>query len=591
MPAGDVLSGAGLHYVNSLAQLDECRRWIGSRLDGTLCVDTESAGLEVHKHPHRLTQIGDKRHGWSFPPPWFGAVNELLASYPGRIGMFNSPYDHRVLDIWDGLVLDWSRIDDAQLAGHIHDSSVRRTSLKARAAADVDPRALAGDKALSEAMAAHGWNWATVPVDLPQYWAYGAVDPVITSWLLDVYSPAVRAAPAAYDLELRYAALAASMMKAGLLTDRVYISEWISRISAWTAQAGAWLRDEHSISSVRSHDQVVPAMELAGVVPSSFTEGGKPSIDKDTLRLYAARFPQAAPLLHIILNTRKGEDVVGRYLAKFLELADATGVMHYSIHTVGAARTGRSSVTDPAMQTFDRDFAAVRGSFIPRPGHVLISWDAAQIEARMMAHFSRDPRMIADFLEADASGGHFFLTMASKIYGQQISKKDPRYTMTKNATYAQFYGSGPETTAATAGVSVAEIRPVYDGLRQLYPRVGAYMDRIVRDNKNRKGRRPHIVTPYGRILYGDRGREYALVDYAVQGSAAEFLKAGAVAVAAAGYGDLLRLTIHDELIAEVPTGDAQAVLRDVTEILTDRGNFAVPLPWEGTIMAKRWVKG
>jgi DNA polymerase I-like protein with 3'-5' exonuclease and polymerase domains len=241
------------------------------------------------------------------------------------------------------------------------------------------------------------------------------------------------------------------------------------------------------------------------------------------------------------------------------------------------------------MQTFDRDVPQIRGCFRPRSGHVFVSWDAAQIEARLAAHFSGDRRMIADFLEADATGGHFFLTMASKIYSEQIGKRDPRYTMTKNATYAQFYGSGLEKAAVTAGVSVDQMRPVYEGLRELYPAVGEFMSKIVRDNK-RANHRPQVRTAWGRRLYVDRGKEYAGVDYTIQGTAADILKAATVAMDAQGYGELLRLTIHDEIFAEVPVADAQDVLRAGTEILTDRVSWAVPILWEGAIMTERWEK-
>jgi DNA polymerase-1 len=94
----------------------------------------------------------------------------------------------------------------------------------------------------------------------------------------------------------------------------------------------------------------------------------------------------------------------------------------------------------------------------------------------------------------------------------------------------------------------------------------------------------------GRRLYGQRGREYALVDYEVQGSAADFLKDATVAMDAHGYGELLRLTAHDELLAEVPREQAQEVLRAGVQIMTNRADFAVPITWDGEIMDTRWEK-
>jgi len=81
------------------------------------------------------------------------------------------------------------------------------------------------------------------------------------------------------------------------------------------------------------------------------------------------------------------------------------------------------------------------------------------------------------------------------------------------------------------------------------------------------------------------------VDYLIQGSAAEFLKLAALNVEANGYGHLLRLPVHDELIAEVPVADAEHVLAEVTKILNaTTADLKVPVTWSGTIMPERWVK-
>lgn len=581
------LDGVGLHLVDNLAALDEARRWAGERRP-VLCVDTESGGLDPHRSRHRLTQLGDLRHGWAFPPGWFGAANEIISSYTGRIGFFNSPYDWRVLLHQDGLAPRWERTDDAQAAGHIINNSLVN-KLKPRAAMEVDPRAMAGEQLLKEGMRANHWTWDTVPATWQPYWMYGALDPVLTAWMLDKYMPQVLASWApSYDLDMAYARLCANMMSAGMMIDQPYIHERVAEVETYAAKVIRWLAAEWGISSPGSNEQVGRALEGAGVPILYRTPTGLPRCDKDTLKLYAAQFPHAAPLIQAIQGAVKSGKIT-KLLGKFIELAGTDGLVHYSIHPTGAMATSRSSVTDPAMQTFDRDVPMIRGSFVPRPGHVFISIDADQIEARLVAHCSGDEAMIGDFIEADATGGHFFLTMASKIYGESITKKDPRYTWTKNATYAQFYGSGLEKAAVTAGISVEQMRPVYEGLRTQYPRTRQWSNMVINRAKRMRGK-PFTTTLLGRRLYGQRGSEYALVDYTIQGSAAEILKQGAVRVDAAGYGSLLRLPIHDELLLEVAAADAADVLHDVTRILTDREHYAVPLTWSGGILDTRWVK-
>lgn len=583
-----VLDSVTVHLVDNLGELDECRRWASGRLEGTLCADTESAGYKPHTDAHRLTQIGDMRHGWAFPPGWFGACNTILQQYTGRIGFFNSPYDHQVLEVNDGLRLDWARIDDAQLAGHIADS-VRVNALKPRASIEIDSRANQGEKVLKEGMRKQGWTWATVPVDFRPYWAYGALDPVLTSHLIGKYRPAIAQAPAAYDLELAYARLCAGMMTAGLMIDIPYINERISEVTAWNARATAWLRDVWGVTSVRSAEQVEHALNRAGVPTLVRTPTGQAATDKNTMTMYQAAYPHAADLIRTMRGAKKADDIIGKCLGKFLALASPDGVMHYSIHSTGAQRTGRSSVTDPPMQTYDRDVPMIRGSYIPRPGNVFVTIDADQIEARLAAHFSGDRQLIADFAEADATGQSFFLIQAAGIYREQITKKDPRYTTTKNAFYGWQFGAGLETAAVTAGVTIEQMRPAYDGIKQRYPGVQRMMNQLVNSNRG-KGQRPQVKTVSGKTLYGDRGKEYALQDYKIQGSAAEIMKYGGIALDAAGLGGMLRLSIHDEWMLECPAADADSVLREATRILTDRTSFSVPLTWSGTILHERWAK-
>lgn len=590
---GGVLDQCVAHHVTSLAELDNFRRWAGETHDGPLCVDTESAGLSPHRDKHRMTQVGDKRHGWAFPPQWMGGAHEVLARWAGPLGMWNSPYDVRVLGHQSNLWLPWHQIEDGQLACHITDSAPRGMvaakagALKPRAAHDIDPTAMTWDRSLEAAKARNGWDWATVPDDFPLYWQYGAMDTCLTSWELDKHLAAVRGRNAqSYDIELAYARIAASMMSSGLMIDRPWIARWTAEITAWYERAMAALAP-WGVHSPDASAEIGRALEMAGVVATERTPTGMIKTDRTTMEHYQAEFPHAAELIRTLRDAKKARSILERCLGKFERMADGE-IMHYSINTIGAARTGRNSVTDPPMQTFDRDVPLIRGCFRPRPGHVLISWDAAQIEMRMAAHISGDRRLIDELRMCDETGQSFFVNVASRIYGELVPKSDPRYSWTKNTSYATIYGSGLTTAAATAGVSVAQLEPVYRGWKAQF----SGLDRWGREltNKCKDMRSPAARTILGRRLAVDRGKEYSAVDYTIQGSAAEWLKQCVINLDAAGYGPLLRITQHDEVIAEVPVADAPAVLRDVTELLTDRATFRVPLPWEGKIMEERWEK-
>lgn len=582
------LDGVQLHLVRSLEDAWECQRWASGRLDGMLCFDTESGGLSPERHRHRLTQLGDKRHGWAFPPEWFGAANQILSRYQGPLGAFNSPYDWRVLAVNDGLKLPWEKIHDGLLMGHIIDS-VKTAKLKPRSAIEIDPRAMAGEAVLDAGMSKQGWTWDTVPLDWEPYWCYGALDPVLTSHLIGKFSPVVMAKyRESYELERATARICADMMSVGMLVDVPFVMRKIDEISQFVAKGMAWLRENWYLDTVRSNEKVGAVLNAAGVPTLMWTDGGRPAIGKEALKTYAAMFPHASYLIKTIGLCRKGEDLVGKYLSKFLLLRGPDDVIHCSIWS-SRARTTRMSITDPPMQTYDRDTPVVRGSYIPRPGHVLVTIDADQIEMRLAAHCSEDPRLIADFLHADATGQKFFIIAAGRIYQREVGKREPEYNWTKNASYGQVYGGGLEKIAKTAGVPVAQMRPVYEGFQILYPGVQRLMNNLIYQNKG-NGRRPQVETLGGRRLYADRGHEYALLNYKIQGSAAEILKRGMIRCVDAGLGPYLRLPVHDELVFECPKEIAQDVLRTAEQVLTDRDSYRVPITWSGNILTDRWVK-
>ena len=578
------LDNVQLFRVDNLATLDACRRWAGERRETPLFADTESSGLSPHRDKMRMVQLGDMRAGWAFPPGWWGAAIELLLGYAGLVGFHNSPYDQRVLKVHEGVMVGWERVEDTLLLGHIADS-LRLAGLKPRSAQEIDPRAIAAEQQMLEGMKARHWTYADTPDSWAPYWMYAALDPVLAAWLWWKFRPARTAYRQAYDLERATARICTNMMLAGMRIDIPYIKDRMSEIGAYTSQAGGWLRGQYGIGNANSNNQVVAAMEKAEIPVTVFTEKGNPCLNKEALNYYRLTYPEFEPLFNAIRWCRKGDSLINSYLGKFLTLASGD-TLYYNIHSC-RARTTRMSVTDPPMQTFDRDIPYVRGSFIPREGHVFVTIDADQIEARLTAHFANDPRMIADFRYCDEHHLKFFIEMASRIYAERVAKSDPRYTMTKNATYGQIYGAGLAKAAVTAGVPVEIMRPAYEGLDQMYPNVRHYMNFLIR---SAQGKRPKVQTIDGRYLYCYRGHEYALLNTLIQACAATILKQGIINLDAGGLGEFLRLPVHDEVLMEVPVSMAQDVLTEAERILTDHETYRVPITWSGSILEKRWVK-
>lgn len=585
------LADVSLHLVETVDDAMALRRWLGERHDGPLGIDTESGGLHFWRHQLRLIQVGDRRTGWAIPwERWGGVALEVMNAWDGDWITHNGPFDWKFIAHHTGFELPWHRTDDTLTMARL-DNPVRQNGLKPLSTSLLDRRAGAGQKALEEGFQENKWDWASVPVNYPPYWQYSALDPVLTAHLREYFAPRIAAdCPDAYDLERAANRLCTLMSMKGMLVDVPYVEKSIDSFEKNSAEIRAWLKSTHQITSPKSGGQLRRAFERLGQEILFWTDQNAPQFNKEALAFYENQGQNGAvqQLAKYIRAVRHIEDIKDRYSRKFLELRDANDLIHANINVMGA-RTGRMSVSDPALQQLPRDDKVIRGSFIPRPGHVFISCDLDQIEARLAAHFSQDEGLIQAFLDADSGGADFFCGIASGIFGESITKEDKRRQLTKNTVYGSLYSAGVETMARTAGVSVAQMDPVKKAFDERFPGLPRYSNQLVRES--RQNDPPSIRGPLGRLLIADRGRETTqILNAQIQSHAAELMKQFLTRIDAAGLGDAMVLVVHDEALLEVPVEDAKEVLRTVTEAMTERHAYRVPLTAGGKIMEDRWAK-
>lgn len=423
---------------------------------------------------------------------------------------------------------------------------------------------------------------------------YSALDPVLTSHLDNKYRPRVMAtAPGAYDLERAANRICTNMMMKGMLVDVPYVEKAIAQYEEVSGKVRVWLSSAHSITSPASSGQIRRAFERLGQEILFWTGKGQPQFTKATLDFYCNFGENGAvrQLSKYLLTVRKADKFPRDYLHKFLDLRDADDVLRMSINVMGAI-TSRMSVSDPPLQQLSRDEKMIRGSFIPRPGHVFISCDLDQIELRMIADASGDEGLIRAIHEADATGTNVFLVIGREMYKQQITKADPRYTSLKAFVYARAYGAGPETLAETAGIPAETVLMIEDLFNKNFPGMRRLSDELIREAKQMRnqGERAGVRLKSGRFLPLRPGLEYAALNYKTQGPAAEYMKQVLSNIDASGLGGNLVLPVHDEALLEVPEAEAEEALRTVEACMTDRTNYAVPLTAGGSILPERWVK-
>lgn len=579
-----ILDHVQLHLVESYDDLKAFMAWVWEPRE-ILGVDTETSGLSPELDYIRLIQFGDENHGWALAwDDWKGPIRQVLETYPGLMVFHNSKFDIRhICEDFGWLVADWSwhLTHDTMCMAHILDSQ-RPKGLKPLAARYVDGKAVAAQRSLDEGMRANKWTWATVPIKYPPYWQYGAMDPVLTVYMFKAFKEVLTTYPHLYDLEMGAVRAAAKMEQRGIRIDIPYCHRTRDTLMTYASDARYYLQERWGIQNPTAM-QLIKFFEAQGVeLPDKRTASGRQAMDAEVMD---AIHHEAAQITQAI---KRAEKFSHTYLDNFVKFADPRGYLHPSINTM-AARTARMSITEPALQTLPRMGDTIRNAFVPSDGSGLLTIDADQIEARLTAHFSRDPGLIAAFL----ADGDFFCNIAGTTYGYPVEKGMTERDLIKKVVYGKVYGSAVAKMAISAGVPIQQMEIANASFDQNFPGVRVLQSAVINEGKRRSAQDPNgrgfVITPYGRKLMSDRSKEYTLVNYLIQCHAAEILKKK-ISMLDAALPDEAKmvLPVHDEIIFDVPLDIIHEVKMMAEEVLNESEDYLVPITWSGDILLESW---
>lgn len=590
------LDNVKLHLVDSIDTAGELQRWMAQPRP-ILAVDTETQGLEWWHHKPRMIQVGDTRDGWAIPwDLWGGIVLDALSKYSGPIVMHNASFDVKIMETWCNYKFPRHRIHDTRVLTHIREPHMP-TGLKSVSGRLIDAKAARSQRMLHDAMKDNGWNWATVPLDFQPYWAYAALDPVLTAQLFELlYDEVMATAPAAYDLEMAVSWAIIGMERKGVALDVEWTQEKLTAFRQYEEQAARWIKENFNLTPGKSQDIIQRIHADTGYVFTEKTNGGMLSLAHEVLEDVIAL--TGHPLADMVLQRRRIQKMASTHLQKFLDLQHE-GRLHASYNLLKSenskygARTGRMSISEPPLQQLPRKnnavpaAIAVRNCITASEGNVLLMCDFNQIEARWLAHYSQDPGLIAAFLDP----GDFFVNIGRDLYNDPtMQKDDPRRSPTKNATYAKIFCAGIEKFAQTAHIPYSQAEAVYNRLSQLYPGIDRYIQETINEGEKhlRDEGVAYTTSPLtGRRFISDPDKPYALANYKIQGPACEVLKYKDLGLMHAGLGEYLVLNVHDEVILDVPKEDVADMQHTVEGIMNDYTMLSVPLTADSDV-AFRW---
>jgi DNA polymerase-1 len=258
-------------------------------------------------------------------------------------------------------------------------------------------------------------------------------------------------------------------------------------------------------------------------------------------------------------------------LPKFIQ--PGTGRLHTSFNQT-VARTGRLSSSNPNLQNIpigDEFGLRIRSAFVADPGCRMISADYSQIELRVLAHLSQDPRLIEAFTRDE----DIHSRTAAEIFGVPAGLQTHEHRrMAKAINYGVIYGLSSFGLAGRTGTSRTEAQRFIDAYFERYGKVKEYLDGLVEEART-TGR---VRTAFGRLrptpeihsadVQARNRAEREAMNTPLQGTAADLMKLAMVKTQTRLKREQMRtrmiLTIHDELVFEAPEAEldrAQVLVR------------------------------
>jgi len=588
-----VLSHVVLRLIDDVQSAQDFLTWLGERRpEQAIGLDIETGQLPGRLSKDalspwhgqiRLVQIGDANAGWAIPwPTWSGLFYEAMRKFTGPIVIHNIAFEDKWFELHSEWKLPWHRVHDTMIMAQILYPQRKTIALKDLAREYVDSSADYMEAKLADVFRANGWTWGTIPVQHEVYWGYGALDPVITMRLWEQFYP--RDAPgtqfnSAYELEMAVRRIANKMELNGARIDPLYAELQLHKLGQHAAMIKHQVEADYN-TLISSPAQLSRTFTSLGATLGEKTASGNVSVDKTQLDLLIHDpNPSVSNLATQVLEYRKNEKLAASYFRNFLD-RNIDGILHPSIKTLGA-RTSRMSITEPALQTLPSGGNIVRKSFIPRePGNLIITSDLDQVEFRMFASYCQDPGLIEMFRVADATGSDAFTEIGRQVYQDpSMQKSDSRRSLIKGVIYGRLYGAGVAKQATTAGVAVEQMQAVSDSLDLAYPGMAKFQRKVTDLGSQRIGEtgEGYIETWTGRKVTCDGNRPYTLVNYLIQGGAAEVFKNNLVKLDQANLTGHLIVPVHDEIVLEAPEKDARDIMHTVQECMTTTDGWAVPL--------------
>ena len=263
-----------------------------------------------------------------------------------------------------------------------------------------------------------------------------------------------------------------------------------------------------------------------------------------------------------------------------------SGRIHSSLNQT-VTTTGRLSSSDPNLQNIpvrSLEGREIRKAFIAPEGQTLLSCDYSQIELRVFAYITRDPKMIQAF----AADEDIHAATASRLFNVELDEVTGEMRRrAKTVNFAVIYGQSVFGLAGILGISREEASAFIDNYFAQFPGVQDWKERtlakarecgFVQTLMGRRRYLPELATGNHNVR---QAAERAAVNMPIQGTAADIMKMAMIHVfrhlRSMCYNCTLLLQVHDELIFSIDNDILPVVAGEITYLMENAYKMDVRL--------------
>ena len=293
---------------------------------------------------------------------------------------------------------------------------------------------------------------------------------------------------------------------------------------------------------------------------------GKTGYSTDTRVLRTIRGEHE--LVGVIEEWRELSKLINTYLGPLPTLIGEDGRLHTTLNQAVAA-TGRLSTSNPNLQAIPIRTELgreIRSAFVAEPGHKLVSADYSQIELRILAHVSGEPKL----REAFERGEDIHTATAAEVLGVEPAKltKGER-SIAKMINFGIVYGISAFGLSENLEIPREQAQEYIDAYLARFPHVQDFIARTI-EEASRDGYVTSLLgrrRPVPEIRASNRQTrslgERLAVNFVMQGSNADIIKVAMIRIHRRlrdeGRSARLVLQVHDELLLEAPDTEVAAV--------------------------------